>query len=122
MPVDKPTISMDAELRAEADRLADAEGVSFSAFVSGAVRDAVQRRRASKGLLSVVADWERDHGVLDDDEVRAAAAELGLEIKPAKKKVGVSSAAGRSIGRPAVTGRFVAKSKAAKKSTSSRKR
>jgi predicted transcriptional regulator len=122
MPVDKPTISMDAELRAEADRLADAEGVSFSAFVSSAVRDAVQRRRASKGLLFVVAGWEREHGALDDEEVRAAAAELGLEIKPAKKKVRVSSAAGRSIGSPAVTGRFVAKSKAAKKSTSTRKR
>ena len=59
MAVDKPTISMDAELRAAADRLAQADGLSFSAFVSNAVSDAVGRRTASAELLAAVTDWEQ---------------------------------------------------------------
>src|SRR5580765_1173416 len=107
MAVDKPTISMDAELREQADRLARAEGISFSAFVSNAVNDAVHRRRASKELLAIVADWEGEHGVITDAELRTAASELGLEVpavkrsKTPKQKVRVTSAAGKSIGRMA---------------------
>ena len=123
MAVDKPTISMDADLREQADRLARAEGVSFSAFVSNAVSDAVHRRRASKALLAVVADWEGEHGVITDAELQAAASELGLAAKaPVKKeKVRVSSTAGRSVGRTAATGRFVTKAVATKKSGRARK-
>jgi hypothetical protein len=83
VPVDKPTISMDVELRAAASRLADAEGISFSAFVSAAVRDAVDRREASMELLCTVAEWEHIHGVLSDADVHEAAAELGLAPEPA---------------------------------------
>ena len=127
MAVDKPTISMDAELREQADRLARAEGISFSAFVSNAVSDAVHRRRASKELLAIVADWEGEHGAITDAELRAAASDLGLEVaataraKAAKQKVRVTSAAGKSIGRAAATGRLVSKS-AAKKASPARKR
>lgn len=88
MAVDKPTISMDADLREQADRLARAEGMSFSAFVSSAVSDAVHRRRASKALLAAVADWEGEHGVITDAEMQTAARELGLELpgrKPAQR-------------------------------------
>jgi hypothetical protein len=125
--VDKPTISMDAELREQADRLARAEGISFSAFVSNAVNDAVHRRRASKELLAIVADWEGEHGVITDAELRTAASELGLEVpavkrsKTPKQKVRVTSAAGKSIGRMAATGRLASKS-AAKKASPARKR
>ena len=90
MAVDKPTISMDAELREQADRLARAEGVSFSAFVSNAVSDAVDRRRASKALLAAVADWEGEHGVITDTELKTAANELGLVLpeKPSVRRRG----------------------------------
>src|SRR3954452_17185975 len=108
MAVDKPTISMDAELREQADRLARAEGVSFSAFVSSAVSDAVHRRRASKELLAAGADWEGEHGAITEAELRAAANDLGLAHKaPAKKKARATSAAG-----PAAVSRVVTKSAA----------
>ena len=87
MAVDKPTISMDAALREQADRLARADGVSFSAFVSSAVSDAVRRRRASRALLAAVADWEGEHGAISDAELAAAAGDLGLPPKaPAETK------------------------------------
>ena len=122
MAVDKPTISMDADLREQADRLARAEGVSFSAFVSNAVSDAVHRRRASKALLAVVSEWEGEHGVITDAELQTAASELGLAPKAStEKKVRVTSAAGRSVGRTAATGRFVTKAAAAKKPGRARK-
>src|SRR5258705_5424989 len=106
MAVDKPTISMDAELRKQADRLARADGVSFSAFVSNAVSDAVHRRRASTELLAAIADWEGEHGMITDAELKSAASDLGLAPKaPTKKTVRPKSAAGRSVGRNAATGR-----------------
>jgi len=101
MAVDKPSISIDAELRLEADQIAASEGLSFSAFVSDAVRDAVNRRRASKRLLSVITDWEAEHGSIDSADITAAARELNLAAPSATtRKPKAATAAERSSGAP----------------------
>lgn len=129
---------MDAELRAAADRLAQADGLSFSAFVSNAVSDAVGRRTASAELLAAVTDWEVEHGAITDAELTKAASELGLTLSrkgktsrpgnggntPARVmgvKVGSSPTSAKRFGRVAATAKKQSakpKSKA-KKSTRS---
>lgn len=72
MAVTKPTISMDPDLRAEAEALARAEGVSFSALVSDALR-----RRLQFARLSVLLDeWDAELGPPSPEVMAQARAEL----------------------------------------------
>lgn len=87
MAVDKPTISMDPELRVAAEQMARQEGRSFSAFVSDAVASAVRRRQAATALFKVVEEWESEHGAISGEELRAAAHELGVVIPESSKAV-----------------------------------
>ena len=78
MAVTKPTVSMDPELRAEAEALAKAEGVSFSALVS----DALRRRVQSARLTALLDEWDAELGP-PSDEVKAQVAAEWAEAKAA---------------------------------------
>lgn len=63
------TVTIDADLAAEADRLADG---NLSALVSRALEREVRLAR----LGQLVADFEAEHGALSEDELAAAARRL----------------------------------------------
>ena len=72
MSVVKRSVSIDAEVAAAADAAAAADGVSFSAWLSGA---AERRLRVRDGLQGV-AEWETDSGALTPRERAAGEALL----------------------------------------------
>lgn len=73
MPVERLTVSLDAEL-AEAVRTA---AVADSMNVSAWLADAASRQLARRGLSDVVAEWEADHGAFTEAELAAARKRLG---------------------------------------------
>jgi hypothetical protein len=68
MPVERLTVSLDAEL-ADAVREAAAEdALNTSAWLA----DAARRRLNARGLADVIAEWEAKHGEFTQDELDAA--------------------------------------------------
>jgi hypothetical protein len=67
MTVARFAVSFDPEL-ARAVRKA-AGGEPTSAWLA----DAARRKLRAQGLLAVVEEWETEHGVITDEELRAAA-------------------------------------------------
>lgn len=74
MAVERITVSLDAELAAAVRAAADADAQNVSAWLA----DAARRRLASRGLRTVVAEWEAEHGPFSDDELTAARSRLGM--------------------------------------------
>ncbi|HEY7372874.1 MAG TPA: hypothetical protein VIF57_11980 [Polyangia bacterium] len=67
MSVARLAVSFDKKLAREVRRAAGAEATSTW------LADAARRKLRSRGLLSVVGDWETEHGVLTGDELQAVA-------------------------------------------------
>lgn len=75
MKFDRFSITMDPELGAAVREAAEQEGVSVSAWLSGAAA-----ARLRNYLLGRALDqWEAEIGPPTEDELDAAAAELGIE-------------------------------------------
>lgn len=72
MGIRKVSVSLDEHAAAVAERLAAAEGLSLSAWLS---RAALREARIADGLAAV-AEWEADNGPLSEDGLAAARAEL----------------------------------------------
>ncbi len=72
MSVERVTISLDPELAAAVRDAADSDAQNLSAWLS----DAARRRLASRGLRSVIAEWEADHGSFSEAELETARARL----------------------------------------------
>ena len=70
MTVTRLAVSFDRKL-ARAVRKAASSG-STSAWLA----DAAERKLRAEGLLEVVADWEKEHGAITDEDVRKAAKKL----------------------------------------------
>lgn len=70
----KPTISLDPDLHALVERLADAEGVTFSAWTAEALR----RRARNVALSAAISEHEDEFGPLTVAARNDALAELGL--------------------------------------------
>jgi hypothetical protein len=70
MSVARLAVSFDKKLAREVRKAAGAEATS--AWLA----DAARRKLRSKGLLSVVGDWEAEHGALTEDELQAIARQL----------------------------------------------
>ena len=75
---ERVTISIPADLRASAARLADREGRSFSAFVSSAVEDHI------RGLLldEWLAEQAEADGGWDEEDLKALAERTGIPYLP----------------------------------------
>ena len=67
-PAVKLAISVDAEVHSEVIDAAEAEGLSVSAWMTAAARQALRVRDG----LAAVAEWEREHGALTAQELAAA--------------------------------------------------
>lgn len=74
-PAQKLAISMDSELADSVRAMAAAEGVSVSAWISAASRDALQIRDG----LAAVAEWEAEHGGFTEDELSMARQRVAAE-------------------------------------------
>jgi len=68
MGVQKLSVSLDDEAVAAARAAAEAAGMSLSAWLSHAAKEAA---RIEAGLRAV-AEWEAEHGAITDEEDRAA--------------------------------------------------
>jgi len=79
MSVARLAISFDKKLAREVRRAAGSEATS--AWLA----DAARRKLRSKGLLAVVDDWEAEHGVVTDDELRAVSRKLRPR-RPARRR------------------------------------
>ena len=85
MGVVKRSVSIDSDVAAAAEEAAAADGVSFSAWLSGAA----QRQLLVRDGLRGVSDWEAGAGALTAEE-RAAGEVLldqllgGTEARPAR--------------------------------------
>ena len=67
-PSPKLAITVDPEIHEGVMAAAAREGVSVSAWMTSAAREALQRRAG----LSAVSLWEAEHGRLTDQEMAAA--------------------------------------------------
>ena len=85
MGVVKRSVSIDSDVAAAAEEAAAADGVSFSAWLSGAAQRQLRVRDGLRG----VSDWEAEAGALTAEE-RAAGEVLldqllgGTEARPAR--------------------------------------
>ncbi|MFN0092365.1 MAG: hypothetical protein ACKVWR_19205 [Acidimicrobiales bacterium] len=73
MPVERLTVSLEAELAAAVRDAADADSQNVSSWLAEAAR----RHLAARGLRDVISAWEAEHGALSDDELTAARARIG---------------------------------------------
>jgi hypothetical protein len=82
-PAAKLAISVDRHIHAKVVDAAHAEGVSVSAWMTEAARQALRVREG----LSAVAEWEAEHGAFTARELQAARRRVGKKPnrKPAKR-------------------------------------
>jgi hypothetical protein len=83
-PAIKLAITVDADVHAEVTRAAETDRVSVSKWLTDAARDALRVRRG----LAAVAAWEKVHGALTDEEMRAAHARVELAHLKAPRATG----------------------------------
>ena len=75
-PSPKVAITMDPEVHERAVAAAAEEGVSVSAWMTGAARRALVVRDG----LRAVAEWEVEHGELTESELQAARRRVADEV------------------------------------------
>ena len=73
MPVERLTVSLDAELAAAVREAATQDALNMSAWLA----DAAQRRLATRGLADVIAEWEALHGEFTSAELEQARQRVG---------------------------------------------
>lgn len=88
--VTKRSVSLSDDVARAVEQAAGEDGVSFSAWLSGAAERQLQVRRGLRG----VAAWESEAGNLSDEEIAAGEALLGRLLS------GVSGMASRVRRRP----------------------
>jgi hypothetical protein len=81
-PSPKLTITVDPEVREQVVAAATDEGVSVSAWLTSAARQALLVRDG----LAAVAEWERRHGRLTDDEMTAARQRVDAQLRSSRKR------------------------------------
>ena len=96
MPAAKPTISIDPDLYEEVKADAEKRGLSFSAWVEGAMR----RRMAREIAADLIAEYEAEHGAIPERLRVQARREMGLPPRTAKQgTASKQAAAGKSVSR-----------------------
>lgn len=75
-PSPKLAITVDPDVHAGVVAVAEAEGVSVSAWMTAAARKALELRDG----LAAVAEWEAEHGKLTSEEMAAARARVSRPV------------------------------------------
>ncbi|GAA1168539.1 type II toxin-antitoxin system CcdA family antitoxin [Pseudonocardia alaniniphila] len=78
MSSDRVTVSLPAEVRLAAQRVAQEAGVPFSAVVTEALETWVRGRLIDAWLV----EYQAEHGAFDEAELREIAAEAGVAYIP----------------------------------------
>ncbi len=79
---ERVTVSLPAEVRQAAQRVAEAAGVPFSAVV----QDALAAWLRSRLVDAWLAEHQAAHGAFSEDELRAVAAEAGVPYLPPRAR------------------------------------
>lgn len=79
-PSPKITITIDPDVHDKILAAADREGVSISAWMTSAAREALQRRAG----LAAVAEWEMQHGPFSAEEMAEARRSVRAQLRAAR--------------------------------------
>ncbi|OWY63098.1 hypothetical protein B7486_54925 [cyanobacterium TDX16] len=74
VPVERFSISFEEDLAARVRSQATSEATSVSAWMA----EACERRLRNDALRQVIAEWEHEHGEIDEDRIEAARRRLGI--------------------------------------------
>lgn len=96
MAAAKPTISIDPDLYEEVKADAEKRGLSFSAWVEGAIR----RRIAREIAADLVAEYEAQHGPIPEKLRAQVRREMGLPPRTSKGASPPKQASERRPSRP----------------------
>jgi hypothetical protein len=96
MAAAKPTISIDPDLYEEVKADAEKRGLSFSAWVEGAIRRRIAREIAG----DLVAEYEAQHGPIPEKLRTQARREMGLPPRTPKAGSPPKQASGKGASRP----------------------
>ena len=92
MPRGKPSpklaITVDSDVHGQVLTAAAAEGLSVSAWMTEAARQALRRRDG----LAAVAEWEAQHGQLTEHELEQARRRVSTPTSPRHARAGRRSA------------------------------
>ena len=84
-PAPKLAITVDPDVHARVLEAAEAEGLSISAWMTKAARDALRTRDG----LAAIAEWEAENGALTEDELLAARERIAAREKTRTPKAAV---------------------------------
>ena len=76
-PSPKLAITVDPDVHKSIVAAAAKEGVSVSAWMTGAARDALKVRAG----LAAVAEWEREHGAFTQEELTEARRDVRAQLR-----------------------------------------
>ncbi|MEZ5402886.1 MAG: YlcI/YnfO family protein [Bryobacteraceae bacterium] len=79
-PSPKLAITIDPEVHESVVAAAAREGVSISAWLTAAAREALRRRTG----LAAVAEWEKEHGLLTPEEMEQARGRVRTQLRNAR--------------------------------------
>ncbi len=80
-PSPRLAITVAPEVHAKVLTAAAEEGVSVSAWMTDAAREALRRRAG----LAAVERWEKQHGRFTDEEMAAARRTVRIQVAPRRK-------------------------------------
>ncbi len=80
-PSPKLAITIDPDVHQDVLAAAAREGVSISAWMTAAAREALRRRAG----LAAVAQWEKQHGRFTADEMNEARRSVLAQIRPSRR-------------------------------------
>jgi hypothetical protein len=79
-PSPKLAITIDPKVHEKVIAAADREGVSVSAWITTAAREALQRRAG----LAAIAEWEKQHGRFSAEEMDEARRSVRAQLRMAR--------------------------------------
>ncbi len=81
-PSPKLAITIDPEVHRKILEAAAHDGVSVSAWITGAAREALRRRAG----LAAVAEWEKQHGPFSPEEMQNARRSVRAQLRTARAR------------------------------------
>ncbi len=79
-PSPKLAITVDPDIHKNILAAAARDGMSVSAWMTTAAREALKRRAG----LAAVAEWEKQHGRLTEEEMETARRSVQAQLRPAR--------------------------------------
>ena len=80
-PSPKLAITIDPDIHASVLAAAARDGVSVSAWMTNAAREALRRRAG----LAAIAEWEKEHGAFSAEEMREARRRVLAELRGSRR-------------------------------------